>query len=172
MWKRMSNGSLTGSCTRFSPSWRCYSSPFCNGTLPFILFPHHSIHAFPMLWSLILQGLIDHGRVCTCMPMSLFRIPIWYDVKLLFVLWLVVPHYKGAAFLYNRIMRGHVLKKLGQITDRYKSEWCYFFYGCITPPLCSKVINGVLPCDLARNSIRRKGFSFDILKTNINYQIK
>ncbi|XP_030542286.1 HVA22-like protein e [Rhodamnia argentea] len=49
-------------------------------------------------------------------------IPIWYDAKLLFVMWLVSPNCQGAAFLYDKIVRGHILKKLEHITDRYKSQ--------------------------------------------------
>ncbi|MED6107634.1 HVA22-like protein e [Stylosanthes scabra] len=33
---------------------------------------------------------------------------IWYDVKLLFVAWLVLPQFMGAAFLYERFVREHI----------------------------------------------------------------
>ncbi|THG23920.1 hypothetical protein TEA_002498 [Camellia sinensis var. sinensis] len=29
-------------------------------------------------------------------------IPIWYDIKLAFVAWLVLPQFRGAAFIYER----------------------------------------------------------------------
>lgn len=38
------------------------------------------------------------------------RIPIWYSVKLVFVAWLVLPQFKGAAFLYERFVRHHIKK--------------------------------------------------------------
>ena len=36
------------------------------------------------------------------------RIPIWYTVKLVFVAWLVLPQFKGAAFLYERFVREQI----------------------------------------------------------------
>lgn len=38
------------------------------------------------------------------------RIPIWYSVKLVFAAWLVLPQFKGAAFLYERFARPHIKK--------------------------------------------------------------
>ncbi|GAU26777.1 hypothetical protein TSUD_317750, partial [Trifolium subterraneum] len=38
------------------------------------------------------------------------RIPIWYDVKLLVAAWLVLPQFKGAAYLYERFVRDHIRK--------------------------------------------------------------
>ncbi|CAL5204508.1 unnamed protein product [Lathyrus oleraceus] len=35
-------------------------------------------------------------------------IPIWYDVKLLVAAWLVLPQFKGAAYLYERFVRDHI----------------------------------------------------------------
>ncbi|CAB4280474.1 unnamed protein product [Prunus armeniaca] len=32
-------------------------------------------------------------------------LPIWYDVKLVFVAWLVLPQFQGAAFLYEKYVR-------------------------------------------------------------------
>lgn len=40
-------------------------------------------------------------------------IPIWYDVKLVFVAWLVLPQFKGAAFLYERFVRENIKKYKG-----------------------------------------------------------
>ncbi|KAK6148056.1 hypothetical protein DH2020_018968 [Rehmannia glutinosa] len=40
-------------------------------------------------------------------------IPIWYDVKLAFVAWLVLPQFRGAAFIYEKFVREKVLKKYG-----------------------------------------------------------
>ncbi|XP_054822709.1 HVA22-like protein e [Prosopis cineraria] len=41
--------------------------------------------------------------------------PFWYDVKLLLVAWLVLPQFKGAAFLYERFVRKHIRK---YVTER------------------------------------------------------
>ena len=39
-----------------------------------------------------------------------FRIPIWYELKLLFIVWLVLPNFRGAAFIYNKFVREPVKK--------------------------------------------------------------
>ncbi|KAI6682708.1 hypothetical protein NL676_028621 [Syzygium grande] len=38
-------------------------------------------------------------------------VPIWYDVKLILAAWLVLPQFKGAAFLYERLVRERILKR-------------------------------------------------------------
>jgi receptor expression-enhancing protein 5/6 len=38
------------------------------------------------------------------------RIPIWYDLKLLFVAWLVLPNFRGAAFIYDKLVREQLRK--------------------------------------------------------------
>ncbi|XP_004250166.1 HVA22-like protein e [Solanum lycopersicum] len=38
-------------------------------------------------------------------------IPIWYDVKLIFVAWLVFPHFRGAAFIYDKFVREKIIKR-------------------------------------------------------------
>nr|GMD53627.1 HVA22-like protein E [Ipomoea batatas] len=38
-------------------------------------------------------------------------IPIWYDVKLVFVAWLVLPQFRGAAFIYETYVREKVIRK-------------------------------------------------------------
>nr|GME16673.1 HVA22-like protein E [Ipomoea batatas] len=40
-------------------------------------------------------------------------IPIWYDVKLLFVAWLVLPQFRGAAFIYDKLVREKLIKRYG-----------------------------------------------------------
>ncbi|XP_062030272.1 HVA22-like protein e [Rosa rugosa] len=37
-------------------------------------------------------------------------LPIWYEVKLVFVAWLVLPQFKGAAFLYDKYVREQILR--------------------------------------------------------------
>ncbi|KAL7099320.1 hypothetical protein ACP275_09G076500 [Erythranthe tilingii] len=40
-------------------------------------------------------------------------IPIWYDLKLAFVAWLVLPQFRGAAFIYEKFVREKLIKKYG-----------------------------------------------------------
>ncbi|KAL5724397.1 HVA22-like protein d [Ranunculus cassubicifolius] len=40
-------------------------------------------------------------------------IPIWYTVKLGLVAWLVLPQFRGAAFMYNTFVREKLLKQYG-----------------------------------------------------------
>jgi hypothetical protein len=39
-----------------------------------------------------------------------FRIPIWYELKQLFMARLVLPNFRGAAFIYNKFVREQVNK--------------------------------------------------------------
>lgn len=39
------------------------------------------------------------------------RFPLWYDVKLAFVAWLVLPQFRGAAFIYEKYVREQLFKK-------------------------------------------------------------
>ncbi|GAV82247.1 TB2_DP1_HVA22 domain-containing protein [Cephalotus follicularis] len=45
-------------------------------------------------------------------------IPIWYDVKLVLVAWLVLPQFRGAAFIYDRFVREQI-KKRGFLKDHH-----------------------------------------------------
>jgi len=38
------------------------------------------------------------------------RIPIWYTIKLMLVAWLVLPQFRGAAFIYEKIVREKIRK--------------------------------------------------------------
>ncbi|KAG5031899.1 Protein HVA22 [Glycine max] len=60
------------------------------------------IYSFLTLAEMVLQPILEW-------------IPIWYDVKLLTVAWLVLPHFAGAAYLYERFVREHIRK---YITER------------------------------------------------------
>ncbi|KGN63469.1 HVA22-like protein e [Cucumis sativus] len=55
------------------------------------------IYSFLTLMEMVLQPVLEW-------------IPIWYSVKLVFVAWLVLPQFKGAAFLYERFARPHIKK--------------------------------------------------------------
>ncbi|KAG5617518.1 hypothetical protein H5410_017342 [Solanum commersonii] len=50
------------------------------------------------------------------------RIPIWYEVKLGMVAWLVLPQFRGAAFIYNKFVREKLIKKYGSSYIHHKSQ--------------------------------------------------
>ncbi|KAL6011647.1 hypothetical protein ACLOJK_002095 [Asimina triloba] len=51
------------------------------------------------------------------------RIPIWYTVKVVFVAWLVLPQFKGAAFLYETYVRQQLKRYIGRMgKDHLKHE--------------------------------------------------
>lgn len=37
-------------------------------------------------------------------------IPFWYPVKLAFIAWLVLPQFRGASFIYQRLVRAQLIK--------------------------------------------------------------
>ncbi|XP_055801936.1 HVA22-like protein e [Solanum dulcamara] len=41
-------------------------------------------------------------------------IPIWYDVKLIVVAWLVLPQFRGATFIYETYVREKIIKNYGE----------------------------------------------------------
>lgn len=49
------------------------------------------------------------------------RIPIWYDVKLAFVAWLVLPQFCGAAFIYETFVREKLIKRYGALDHHNRS---------------------------------------------------
>ncbi|CAM8922116.1 unnamed protein product [Rhodiola kirilowii] len=57
------------------------------------------LYSFLTLTEMVLQPILEW-------------IPIWYSVKLVFVAWLVLPQFRGAAFIYQRFVKEH-LKKFG-----------------------------------------------------------
>ncbi|OVA09589.1 TB2/DP1/HVA22-related protein [Macleaya cordata] len=56
-------------------------------------------------------------------------IPIWYDIKLGLVAWLVLPQFRGAAFIYERFVReklrkyGGNLVKVGHSPNKGKNKF-------------------------------------------------
>ncbi|PUZ44833.1 hypothetical protein GQ55_8G161700 [Panicum hallii var. hallii] len=59
--------------------------------------------AYWILYSFItLMEMVLHSLICW--------IPIWYELKLLFTAWLVLPNFRGAVFIYNKFVREHVKK--------------------------------------------------------------
>uniref|UniRef100_A0A7N0RAH2 HVA22-like protein n=1 Tax=Kalanchoe fedtschenkoi TaxID=63787 RepID=A0A7N0RAH2_KALFE len=57
------------------------------------------LYSFLTLMEMVLQPILEW-------------IPIWYTVKLIFAAWLVLPQFRGAAFIYDTFVRQH-LKKYG-----------------------------------------------------------
>lgn len=49
------------------------------------------------------------------------RIPIWYEIKVLLVAWLVLPQFRGAAFIYDKFVREQ-LRKYGGGRDKTASS--------------------------------------------------
>ncbi|XP_072970865.1 protein HVA22-like isoform X2 [Typha angustifolia] len=45
----------------------------------------------------------------------LYWIPIWYQIKVAFVAWLVLPQFRGASFIYERFVREQLRKYGGKI---------------------------------------------------------
>ncbi|KAK1357963.1 hypothetical protein POM88_051219 [Heracleum sosnowskyi] len=58
------------------------------------------LYSFLTLLEMLLQPLLEW-------------IPIWYDMKLLFVAWLVLPQFRGAAFIYDKFVREKLFKTYG-----------------------------------------------------------
>ncbi|KAF8752730.1 hypothetical protein HU200_011868 [Digitaria exilis] len=58
------------------------------------------LYSFITLMEMVLQSLI-------------YWIPLWYELKLLFMAWLVLPNFRGAAFIYNKFVREQVKKHNG-----------------------------------------------------------
>ncbi|KAK9926603.1 hypothetical protein M0R45_023823 [Rubus argutus] len=66
------------------------------------------IYSFLTLLEMVLQPALEW-------------LPIWYEVKLVFVAWLVLPQFKGAAFLYEKYVREQILRHRGG-TDHHQSQ--------------------------------------------------
>ncbi|XP_028765203.1 HVA22-like protein e [Neltuma alba] len=59
------------------------------------------LYSFLTLTEMLLQSILEW-------------IPIWYDVKLVAVAWLVLPQFNGAAFLYERFVRQQIRRYVTQ----------------------------------------------------------
>uniref|UniRef100_A0ACD5UU40 Uncharacterized protein n=1 Tax=Avena sativa TaxID=4498 RepID=A0ACD5UU40_AVESA len=55
------------------------------------------LYSFVTLVEMVLESLI-------------YWIPIWYELKLLFLAWLALPNFRGAAFIYDRFVRDQLRK--------------------------------------------------------------
>ncbi|GAB2240959.1 hypothetical protein Droror1_Dr00021477 [Drosera rotundifolia] len=55
------------------------------------------IYSFLTLMEMVLQPLLEW-------------IPIWYSLKLLLISWLVLPQFRGAAFIYQKFVRAKIKK--------------------------------------------------------------
>ncbi|KAG9445902.1 hypothetical protein H6P81_012030 [Aristolochia fimbriata] len=61
-------------------------------------------------------------------------IPIWYQIKVAFVAWLVLPQFRGAAFIYERFVREQLKKYDGRIgKDRHPHKVKLKFAELISP---------------------------------------
>ncbi|RWR80033.1 HVA22-like protein e [Cinnamomum micranthum f. kanehirae] len=49
-------------------------------------------------------------------------IPIWYQMKVLFVSWLVLPQFRGASFMYQALVREQLKKVTGTIGKDHNSH--------------------------------------------------
>jgi hypothetical protein len=47
------------------------------------------------------------------------RIPLWYEAKLLLVAWLVLPQFRGASFIYDKLVREQLRKHGVRLHDRH-----------------------------------------------------
>ncbi|GER35859.1 protein HVA22 [Striga asiatica] len=58
------------------------------------------LYSFLTLMEMLLQPILEW-------------VPIWYDLKLVFVAWLVLPQFRGAAFIYEKFVREKLIKRYG-----------------------------------------------------------
>ncbi|KAJ8772494.1 hypothetical protein K2173_027671 [Erythroxylum novogranatense] len=58
------------------------------------------IYSFLTLSEILIQSILEW-------------IPIWYTVKLILAAWLVLPQFRGAAYIYEKFVREHVRKYTG-----------------------------------------------------------
>ncbi|KAJ1275525.1 hypothetical protein BS78_05G142500 [Paspalum vaginatum] len=69
------------------------------------------LYSFITLTEMVLQSLI-------------YWIPSWYELKLLAMAWLVLPNFRGAAFIYNKFVREQVKKHNGILAPSAASTSC------------------------------------------------
>ncbi|KAL5204099.1 hypothetical protein ABZP36_008970 [Zizania latifolia] len=55
------------------------------------------LYSFITLMEMVLESVI-------------YWIPIWYELKLLFIAWLALPNFRGAAFIYDKFVREQLRK--------------------------------------------------------------
>ncbi|KAM3232303.1 HVA22-like protein e isoform X1 [Capsicum annuum] len=67
------------------------------------------LYSFLTLMEMVLQPMLQW-------------IPIWYDLKLAMVAWLVLPQFRGAAFIYEKFVREKLISKYGARYFRDKSS--------------------------------------------------
>ncbi|XP_050225359.1 HVA22-like protein e [Mercurialis annua] len=67
------------------------------------------LYSFLTLTEMVLQSILEW-------------IPIWYTVKLVLVGWLVLPQFRGAAFIYERFVRANLKKYSGGVSDHHHHD--------------------------------------------------
>lgn len=103
----MNSGLHIGFSTLFSRWLRLYFNQFSNGNIIYIY--------IYLNYHLQLMNRDDEMRIY----LSNFffycsgRIPVWYTLKLAFVAWLVLPQFRGSAFIYNKFVREKIIKRYG-----------------------------------------------------------
>lgn len=97
--------------------WRAMACLLDSLLFPYSIRTHPSISprvvkiVFPMS-DFLLCFCYGNNIKIEMVNIYVYRIPIWYTAKLVFVAWLVLPQFRGAAFIYNRIVREQ-FKKYG-----------------------------------------------------------
>lgn len=68
------------------------------------------IYSFLTLTEIVIQPLLEW-------------VPIWYSLKLILIAWLVLPQFRGAAFIYEKFVREQMRKYLpGAFRDLHKHD--------------------------------------------------
>uniref|UniRef100_J3MY01 HVA22-like protein n=1 Tax=Oryza brachyantha TaxID=4533 RepID=J3MY01_ORYBR len=52
----------------------------------------------------------------------LYWIPLWYEAKVLFVAWLVLPQFRGASFIYDKFVREQLRKHRARPREHHGDE--------------------------------------------------
>lgn len=70
-----------------------------------------------VIWSVLLLLCVRVFLCCVC------RLPFYYEVKILFVIWLLLPVTKGSSHLYKRFVHPHFAKR--EKVNMYKHYHIY-----------------------------------------------
>lgn len=82
-----------------------------------------SFTIYNILFVLISSNMINCIMWSFSLLLGVWRIPIWYDVKVALVAWLVLPQFRGASLIYDRFVREQLRKygaKLGASTHHWR----------------------------------------------------
>ncbi|KAI8529232.1 hypothetical protein RHMOL_Rhmol12G0209100 [Rhododendron molle] len=90
------------------------------------------LYSFLTLMEMLLQPILEW-------------IPIWYDIKLVFVAWLVLPHFRGAAFMYDRFVKKNIKKYGLHKVIHHKNKFLEYFSTPKKVPLYIEFLDSPLP---------------------------